>query len=246
MKNIHRMKLKSTNVKINTSDKILIILVIILLATYLMLKIFTIKSESVLLNYAENKSKELALLLITNVIEEITKEEMVDINTIMNIEKNNSDEIIGIDFNNKSINTLLLKINEKFHYNLQILENDKNNSLEKKYYKKVNPMIYEIPMSIVYDIPVLVGIGPKIPFKLDILGNTTNAIVTNIKDYGINNSLIEVVLETKINIQIILPFSSKKILTYNKIPLKSKIIQGKIPEYYGGVINGKIYQEASQ
>ena len=69
MKNIHRMKLKSTNVKINTSDKILIILVIILLATYLMLKIFTIKSESVLLNYAENKSKELALLLITNVIE---------------------------------------------------------------------------------------------------------------------------------------------------------------------------------
>ena len=246
MKNIHRMKLKSTNVKINTSDKILIILVIILLATYLMLKIFTIKSESVLLNYAENKSKELALLLITNVIEEITKEEMVDINTIMNIEKNNSDEIIGIDFNNKSINTLLLKINEKFHYNLQILENDKNNSLEKKYYKKVNPMIYEIPMSIVYDIPVLVGIGPKIPFKLDILGNTTNAIVTNIKDYGINNSLIEVVLETKINIQIILPFSSKEILTYNKIPLKSKIIQGKIPEYYGGVINGKIYQEASQ
>lgn len=246
MKNIHRMKLKSTNVKINTSDKILIILVIILLATYLMLKIFTIKSESVLLNYAENKSKELALLLITNVIEEITKEEMVDINTIMNIEKNNSDEIIGIDFNNKSINTLLLKINEKFHYNLQILENDKNNSLEKKYYKKVNPMIYEIPMSIVYDIPVLVGIGPKIPFKLDILGNTANAIVTNIKDYGINNSLIEVVLETKINIQIILPFSSKEILTYNKIPLKSKIIQGKIPEYYGGVINGKIYQEASQ
>lgn len=239
------MKLKNSdiNISISTSDKILIIAIIILFATYVMLKIFTIKSEDILLNYAENKSKELALLLTTNMLEEITKKDKIDIDTIINIEKNNNEEIIGLDFNNKSINTLLLKINERFHNNLQSLENEKNNVIEKKYYKKTNPMIYEIPMSIVYDVPVLVGIGPKIPFKLDVLGNAATTITTNIKEYGINNSLVEVILEVKINIQIILPFSSKKILTSNQIPLKSKIIQGKIPEYYGGIINGKVYQE---
>ncbi len=243
------MKLKNSKINISTSDKILIIIIIIFIVSYVMLKVFTIKSEDILLNYAENKSKELALLLTTNMLEEIIEKDKIDIDTIIDIEKNNNGEIIGLDFNNKSINTLLIKINEKFHNNLQSLENEKNNIIEKKYYKKTsskNYMIYEVPMSIVYDVPVLVGIGPKIPFKLDVLGNAATTITTNIKEYGINNSLVEVMLEVKINIQIILPFSSKKILTSNQIPLKSKIIQGKIPEYYGGIINEKIYQESSE
>ena len=36
-----------------------------------MLKVFTIKSEKILLNYAENKSKELSQLLVNNALEEI-------------------------------------------------------------------------------------------------------------------------------------------------------------------------------
>ena len=59
----------------------------------------------------------------------------------------------------------------------------------------------------------------------------------------INNSLIEMQLKIKINVQIILPFSSKNIIVENKIPLKTKIIQGKIPEYYGCVLNGTIKNE---
>ena len=98
-------------------------------------------------------------------------------------------------------------------------------------------------MSIIHDVPILVGIGPKVPFKLDILGNVFTEILTNIKDYGINNSLIEMQLKIKINVQIILPFSSKNIIVENKIPLKTKIIQGKISEYYGGVLNGTIKNE---
>ena len=51
-----------------------------------------------------------------------------------------------------------------------------------------------------------------------------------------NNSLVELLLEIEINIQIILPFTSEKTTIKKKIPISTKIIQGKIPEYYGGMI----------
>ena len=94
-------------------------------------------------------------------------------------------------------------------------------------------------MSVIYDVPVLTGLGPRIPFKLDVLGNINSNMITNIKDYGINNSLIEISIEVNTEIQIILPFSSKNIVTKNTIPLKTKIIQGKIPTYYGNTITSK-------
>ena len=178
-------------IKVTKNDILLLIVIIVIVVAYAMLKVFTIKSESILLNYAENKSKELSLLLIIDSIE---------------------------------------KLRSKYN-------------LTEKYYEGKVDIIYNVPMSIIYDVPILVGIGPKVPFKLDILGNVFTEILTNIKDYGINNSLIEMQLKIKINVQIILPFSSKNIIVENKIPLKTKIIQGKIPEYYGGVLNGTIKNE---
>ena len=54
-------------------------------------------------------------------------------------------------------------------------------------------------------------------------------------DYGINNSIIEVVLNINLSIQVILPFTSKNIQISKNIPIETKIIEGKVPIYYGGV-----------
>ena len=51
--------------------------------------------------------------------------------------------------------------------------------------------IFNVPIGIIYDMPILVGIGPKIPFKVNILGNSDNTVYTRVKEYGINNSMIE-------------------------------------------------------
>ncbi|UKI57760.1 MAG: sporulation protein YunB [Clostridium sp.] len=78
-----------------------------------------------------------------------------------------------------------------------MLEENKKNSLTKKYYDGKIDIIYEVPMSVIYDVPILVGIGPKVPFKLDILGNIKTNVTTNVMEYGINNSLVEVILNVK-------------------------------------------------
>ena len=100
-----------------------------------------------------------------------------------------------------------------------------------------------MPIGVIYDIPILIGIGPKIPFKIDIIGNTNNNVYTNIKAYGINNSIIEVILNINMNIQIILPFTSKEININKDIPLDTKIIEGKVPTYYGGITTNTIDKE---
>lgn len=236
--NLKKQKIRLKKYKnITSSDIILLIMIIVLIISYIMLKVFTIKSEKILLNYAENKSKELSQLLVNNALEEI----IIDANVedIINLEKNQNNEIISLDFNNVKINEIELKISKNIQKNLKKLEENKKNSLTEKYYDDKIDIIYEVPMSIIYDVPILVGIGPKVPFKLDVLGNVKTNVITNIKEYGINNSLVEVILNMKINIQIILPFSSKNIVIESNVPLKTKVIQGKIPTYYGGIISNK-------
>lgn len=236
--NLKKQKIRLKKYKnITGSDITLLIMIIVLIISYIMLKVFTIKSEKILLNYAENKSKELSQLLVNNAFEEI----IIDANVedIINLEKNQNNEIISLDFNNVKINEIELKISKNIQKNLKKLEENKKNSLTEKYYDDKIDIIYEVPMSIIYDVPILVGIGPKVPFKLDVLGNVKTNVITNIKEYGINNSLVEVILNMKINIQIILPFSSKNIIIESNVPLKTKVIQGKIPTYYGGIISNK-------
>ena len=102
-------------------------------------------------------------------------------------------------------------------------------------YLQETDLIFNVPIGVIYDIPILVGIGPKIPFKLDIITNSDNSVYTNIRDYGINNSIIEVILKINLNIQIILPFTSKEMQIVKEIPIDTKIIQGKVPTYYGSI-----------
>ena len=62
-------------------------------------------------------------------------------------------------------------------------------------------------------------------------------VLTKIKEYGINNCLIEMNLVIEIKQQIMLPLISKKIKIINDIPISYKVINGKIPEYYSGSLS---------
>ena len=103
-----------------------------------------------------------------------------------------------------------------------------------------NYLVYYIPMGVIHDIPSLTNIGPKIPFKFNIIGNVSCSTTNNIKEYGINSSLIEVNLNIDLNVQVILPFKAEVINMGKSVLLDSKIIQGNIPEYYGGLFSSSL------
>ena len=216
---------------ISFTDKIIIIVLLVIFVTFILIKTFTIKSKSVLLEYANNQSMLLVSILINKAIYEVTYNN--DYDSLMKTSIK-SDDFIDISLDNKKVNELLYRVNENIINNISILQKGKYNYLNVEYLNKEN-FIFNVPIGIIYDIPILVGIGPKIPFKIDIIGNVNNDVFTNIKDYGINNSIIEVVLNINLSIQVILPFTSKNIQISKNIPIETKIIEGKVPIYYGGV-----------
>ena len=79
--------------------------------------------------------------------------------------------------------------------------------------------------------------GPKIPFKISLVGSTNNETKINVEEYGINSSKVEVVLNINFKMMVLLPFKSKEIVINKTIILDSKIIQGKVPDYYGGMFS---------
>ena len=212
--------MKHFNIK--QSDIVLIIIITILIISYLFIKIFTFKSEPILLDYAKRYSINTISNIINKCISEVLLE--YEYEDIIEIEKDNNGIVESLNINNKIINEIL------YNSTKNILENIDN--LEKN-----NNLIFYVPIGVIHDMPILVNIGPKIPFKIDILGSINNETLTQIKEYGINSSMIEVYLSIDMQVQVILPFVSETIDINKKILLDSKVIQGQMPEYYGGLLS---------
>ena len=65
-------------------------------------------------------------------------------------------------------------------------------------------------------------------------GSVATNVKTKITNYGINNAMLEVFIEVEVDEQIILPFISKTMTLKQEVPVAIKVIQGTVPEYYGG------------
>lgn len=231
-----RMKLKK-KITLNIEDQIIIITAIICIIVYTLLNRFTVKSKDILEDIANNKSTEISNIIINESLKEVIINN--NLQSIINITQNDSDEITNIDLNTTTANKILYEVNNSMMKNINNMENNKLKNLNLEYFdEKEN--IFKVPFGIIHDIPILIPLSPNIPFKVKILGNVTNEIITEVKEYGINNSIIELRIKCIINLQIILPFKSKNIKNEKNILLSSQIIQGKVPDYYGGIISSTL------
>lgn len=64
-------------------------------------------------------------------------------------------------------------------------------------------------------------------------------VISDVTEYGINNSLFTIHLVVKINVQILIPFNNEEVEVISKIPLVMQVIQGDVPYglFYGSNIN---------
>ena len=212
----------------------LYILLINLILSLLFIYYFEKKLGNDLIQCGENQVKYIANIIINTSIK----------NYLDNEEKINfliKEENL-IRYNTKQINKTTTNITRLIENNLQkmIKGNIKDiniyqDKITQEYYEKLNDgIIYTVSIGTATGSSLLSNLGPKIPLKLKLVGETTTNIESNVKEYGLNNALVEInaIVKTTINIQ--MPFLSKEIPITNKIPLTMEIIQGNIPEYYIG------------
>ena len=204
------MKLRKSLIKINMKDKVIIVLFLIFICSKL------------IFNYINRN--------IVNVLETIAKNETTNVATIII-----NDGIDNLDFKNeyiKNINSLLVKLNKRIYNDLKKFEkgvyNIDNSLIENKNY------IYKIPFSLITNNYILSNIGPKIPMKASIIGNVISNIETLVTPYGINNSLLKIYIKVEVSIRLVLPLISETIKVTDDVPVLIKVINGVVPDVYGG------------
>ncbi len=138
-----------------------------------------------------------------------------EINNILYIDKNNSNEIVYLDYDIDKTYKLLNKYIDSLK---------KDNSKSK---------ILTVPFFIASDNIIISSLGPKIKFKYEIIDNVKGKIKTKVTDFGVNNALVEMYFELEIGYLVVIPMNKKESVLKTEILISSKVINGKVPTFYG-------------
>lgn len=235
-----RIRLKKVrSFKILKRDKILLIILSILTLTFVINYYFDKKSKDAVLEFAINETTLLANYIINDAVKK-NSFLFEDGSEFVNEIKDNEGHIISIDFNTVNVNKSLYTINENILENLKKIENGElstfNYKTNLKLLKNNGSVIYFIPFGIVSNNIFLTALGPKIPIKMNPIGRVESKINTKLEEYGINNSLFSLGINVEVTQLVLLPFISEKVVINVEVPLIVKMIEGKIPSVYGGLL----------
>lgn len=220
--------------KHNKWNVIIFIIIFILLSIIFVFKYINEKIMPVFLEYAEYQASKIATYVISKAVDEEVSQNL-DIEDLFFTSKDTSGNITSIDFNPITINKISNMIKANIFEYLEDLENGniekiKNTAL---FSSRINEgIIFEIPSGVVFNNIILANIGPKVPVKLNLTGDILTNISTKVTDYGINNAVVEVIVNVEVYEQVILPFTTKRITINTDIPIAIKLIQGEIPSYF--------------
>ncbi len=232
-----RIKLRKKRI-IKKKDLLLISLLLVLFLLYITLNLLGNIINPIILKYSEAEVKRFATHVVTNAItDEIINE--LDVDDLFTIIKNNDNEIQTIDFNPSTVNKILKESINAVQTKINSIDDGKVEELnlpstfDNIYLNKVkDSIILEIPLGIITNNAILTNLGPKIPIKLGFIGNVVGHVKTNITEYGINNALLEIIVQIEVTEQIIMPLITEEIPVIIDITLATKIIQGNVPLYY--------------
>lgn len=224
-----RKKVKKTKVGV-------IILTLVLFFTSLFYQLYGVYSKDTILDVAKIKLNDfMKVFLSSNVGYDLIKDEGIE--NVLVINKNKDNEILYVNYDLDIAYKLLDVITKELENNIQELKTGNVN--DTFLYQNNEVLMLKLPFFIGSKNPLLVSLGPKIYVPLNFSGAILTNLKTEIKDYGLNNALVEMYVTIKINIDILYPYNkSKEEINYDVL-IASSIINGRIPSFYGGIIDTK-------
>ena len=194
--------------------------------------------EKIIINYATVETERIANVILNEVV---SLENTNFDSNFFEISRDEDGNIELINFDSKITNQLLKDINEKAMERLNALEKGDTTDLELSDSLKGTRLnflddgvVCDIPLGVLFHNSLIVNLTTSIPIRFSFIGTVSSNLVTNVKEYGFNNALIEVGIEVTIKEKITMPHSTESIPIKTKINLVTQIIQGSVPEYYNG------------
>ena len=206
-------------------------LLFIIIISLVSIKLISNKISPLVMDYSISEMKRIISIIInrsinSDLLEKINLEKMFIVN------KDDLDDISTISLDSVMVNKITDIISDACEDNLRLIEDGKYDILKEKF--NINRELFYVPSGIILKTTLFNSIGPKIPINLKFIGNVTSNLKTDVKDYGINNSLITISIDITVEMMVILPFSSDYVKIDNSIPIMVKLIHGKVPDIYGG------------
>ena len=221
--------------KIKKSRVLIISFIFIIILILIIINILNKKALPLFNKYSKLETKRIISAVVDSSVTNYVKDN-INIDKILLTTKDNNGNIKSIDFNTVEVNKILTGTSKVVEENLKKLEKgkiDKFNINTNISNKKLNKgVVFELPSGIMFNNEILTNIMPKIPIKLELIGNIICYINTDIKNYGINNALITINIDVVAEEKIILPFSNTITKVETNIPIVMKLIEGEIPSYY--------------
>lgn len=175
----------------------------------------------------QNVKKEINHYLFYSFSREVAEKFKVD--DLISLNLNKKDEIISVDYNMDKVYVLLGESLEILYNNLEKIDFSMN-------YKVNDKNILWVPLGIGNKNILISNFGPKIPIKIDILIDSSMGYKTKVKNYGINNVLLELYLDISVSSSLLTPVSKEEIKDNFSILIASRIIAGSVPDYYNGIL----------
>ena len=220
---LKRYKKRKISTYISTG---IILIILSLVLSFFVIEYLSNKCNDILLPIAESKTRKVITMIINASCDGVS---IGDSLYVINRDDNN--EIKMITYNSFEVTKLINEITTNIENMIRDIENGNMD-----YYGNIdnmgNGVIAEIPFGSIWGNSLLGNIGPKIKLRLNLLGDITSNIETEVKPYGINNAYVEMRVHLEVTARIVLPCVSKKVIISNVIPISMNIVQGSIPEAY--------------
>ncbi|WP_338778228.1 sporulation protein YunB [Metabacillus sp. FJAT-52054] len=209
---------------------LLLSFIFFLLSTAAGLYIVNKEIQPVLMSIAEAETQKIASLIINDALKKQLEEEG-DTGKLVNANVDKEGKLIDLD--SSGVRKMLAGFTDHIQRNLLLAEKGNLAVLDIPELKdsKEN-FIYQIPLGQTTGNVLLGGIGPKIPVRFELIGHALTDSKTTAEPYGINNALIKINIDVKVNLRVIIPFSSKSTTVSTSIPVDIKTVIGDVPDYY--------------
>lgn len=209
----------------------LIVIFFIIIIIISLISVINNKISPIIMKYGIGEMKRVSTTIINRSVIDSTFDD-INMDELFIMGRNSNEEIVTITLDSRIVNNITNRISDTCEDNLRKVEEGKFREIKKDF--NIGEEYFYIPMGVIFGNSLLSNIGPKIPINFKIMGSVNSEIVTNVQEYGINNSLINISLEIKVELLIILPFNSEIVSVSNTVPIAIKLIQGKVPHIYGG------------
>lgn len=204
-----------------------------------------------MMEIAETKTKQFAMRAMNEAVSKRLADDL-QYEDLVKIVRDENGEIVSMGWDPLVVNRVLRNATYRVQNYLKRLENgeltfENENSLDVEGENlelveteevSEHPSIVEIPLGQATNNSLLANLGPRVPVYFQFIGDVQPDIVQNITEYGINAAFVEIYIEMTVNVQVVIPFSTKTTTVQTDILVFSGLIHGDVPDFYSGSSSG--------